>query len=56
MDLLIGEGLLPVMHAEELFDSLLEFGVVFDPGEIRVKVGGRRAEGRGVRSAASCQD
>lgn len=33
MDLLIGEGLLPVMHAEELFDSLLEFGVVFDPGE-----------------------
>lgn len=48
MDLLIGESLLPVMHAEEQFDGLLEFGVVFDPGEIRVKVGGRRAEGHGV--------
>jgi len=50
MDLLIGEGILPVMHAEELFDGLLEFSVVFDPREIRVKVGGRHAEGRGVWS------
>jgi hypothetical protein len=41
MDLLIGEGILPVMYAEKLFDGLLEFSVVFDPGEIRVKVGGR---------------
>jgi hypothetical protein len=36
------------MHAEELFDGLLEFGVVFDPEEIRVKVGGRHAERDGV--------
>ena len=46
MDLLIGEGVLPVMHAEELFallDRLLEFGVVFEAGEVRVKVGGRDA-------------
>jgi hypothetical protein len=49
MDLLIGEGFLPAMHAEELFDGLLELGVVFDSGEIRMKVGGRYAEGRGVR-------
>ena len=47
LDLLIGKGILPVMHAEELYDGLLEFGVVFDPGEIRVKVGW---EGRGVWS------
>lgn len=47
MDVLIGEGVLPVMHAEELsalLDGLLEFGVVFEAREVRVKVGGRHAE------------
>ena len=53
MEVPLGEGVLPVMHSEEpfaLLDGLLSFGVVFDPGEVRMQVGGRNAEGRGVRS------